>query len=157
QAERDLPSVLQRIAGAAVAEIEHVEYAGISLIERGAIRTAAATDPMVRRIDEMQYRVEQGPCLTSLQDQLTIRSNDLENDGRWPRFVIGAVAEGVRSMLSVQLFVEGANLGALNTYSTEINAYDDEDETVAILLAAHAAVAMNAAQVHDNLRIALEN
>src|SRR5262245_4472887 len=86
QAERDLPSVLQRIAGAAVAEIEHVEYAGISLIERGAIRTAAATDPMVRRIDEMQYRVEQGPCLTSLQDQLTIRSNDLENDGRWPRF-----------------------------------------------------------------------
>jgi hypothetical protein len=44
-------------------------------------------------------------------------------------------------MLSLQLYVEGDNLGALNLYSRPPNAFDDESEQVGLLFASHAAVA----------------
>jgi hypothetical protein len=44
-------------------------------------------------------------------------------------------------MLSLQLFVEGDNLGALNLYARTPNAFTDESEQVGLLFAAHAAIA----------------
>jgi GAF domain-containing protein len=45
---------------------------------------------------------------------------------------------------SIRLFVEGDNLGALNLYATVPDAFTDDDESVGLLLAAHAAIAMKA-------------
>jgi hypothetical protein len=44
-------------------------------------------------------------------------------------------------MLSLQLDVEGANLGALNLYARGPGSFDDESEHVGLLFASHAAVA----------------
>jgi AmiR/NasT family two-component response regulator len=60
-------------------------------------------------------------------------------------------------MLSFQLFVEGDNLGALNLYATVPDAFTDDDESVGLLLAAHAAIAMKATRNDINLRAALVN
>lgn len=60
-------------------------------------------------------------------------------------------------MLAVQLFVEDANLGALNIYATEPDAFTEHDESIAMLLAVHAAVAMTSHTTESNLRIALES
>jgi GAF domain-containing protein len=155
QAEPDMRGLLRRIAEAAVREIDGAQHAGISLIEGDHIRSEAGTGPLVQRIDDLQYRVREGPCLTSLRNQVTVRSDDLNADDRWPKFAAAAVEEGIRSMLSVQLFVEGDNLGALNTYAACANAFNDEDESVAMLLASHASVAMKGSRLVSNLRIAL--
>jgi hypothetical protein len=62
-----------------------------------------------------------------------------------PDFVRGSADMGIRSVLSVQSFVESDNLGALNMYSTAPDAFTEDDETVGLLRAAHAGIAMQAA------------
>jgi GAF domain-containing protein len=156
QAEPSMESLLQRIVEAAIAEVEPAEHVGISEILRKEVLTRAASSPLVHQLDELQYRLEDGPCLTALREQRTVRTDDLTAEERWPRFAPAAAERGMRSMLSVQLFVEGDNLGALNLYATTPGAFDDQDESTAMLLAAHAAVAMKDTKVESELRAALE-
>jgi GAF domain-containing protein len=156
QAETSTEAVLQRIVEAAVTEVGPADYAGISETN-GQLFTRAATDRLVHEIDHLQYEADDGPCVSSLREQTTVRSNDLSAEGRWPRFAPAAVRHGVLAMLSVQLFVEGSNLGALNLYSTSRHAFDEHHESTAMLLAAHAAIAMKGSQVEHNLRIAVRS
>ena len=118
--------------------------------------TRAATDPLVQQIDDLQYRLGEGPCLTSLRDEVTVRAMDLRTEPRWVHFSRAAAELGVRSMLSVQLFVDDDNLGALNLYSGTPAAFDEVHESTAMPLAAHAAIAMKGSKVEGNLRDALD-
>ncbi|MCW2770859.1 MAG: hypothetical protein JWR27_2292 [Aeromicrobium sp.] len=54
-------------------------------------------------------------------------------------------------MLCVQLFVTKDTLGALNLYSTQVEAFDSDDEAAALALAAHVAVALTAAKEFESL------
>ena len=65
----------------------------------------------------------------------------MASETRWPEFARRASQAGAASMLSIQLYVEGDNLGALNLYGRAPNAFDDESEQVGLLFASHAAVA----------------
>ncbi len=47
---------------------------------------------------------------------------------RWPEFAARAHALGARSMLAIQLYVIGEDLGALNLHSTRLDAFTDESE-----------------------------
>ena len=58
-------------------------------------------------------------------------------------------------MLSVQLFVAGDDLGALNLLSTSPHAFDEGSEHIALLFASHAAVAIVGAEQEEQLRDAL--
>lgn len=156
QAETTVEALLERITAAAVYEVDGAEHAGISEADGKHVHTRASTHELVTTIDDLQYRIEDGPCLTSLREQVTVRSDDLAAEDRWPRFAPAASGAGVRSMLSVQLFVDGDNLGVLNLYNTKPNAFDETSENAAMLLAAHAAVAWKGARVEGNLRTALE-
>jgi GAF domain-containing protein len=62
---------------------------------------------------------------------------------------------GICSMLSLQLYVEGENLGALNRYNGEPDAFDDESEHIGLLFASHAAVAMAGSQRQQQLTLAM--
>jgi GAF domain-containing protein len=157
QAESSMESLFDSIVAAALLEVDGAEYAGISVIQGRRVHTEAASDELVEKVDELQYRAGDGPCLTSLREHITVRSTDLETETRWPGFAREASGEGVRSMLSFQLFVESDNLGALNLYATVPDAFTDDDESVGLLLAAHAAIAMKASRNNINLRAALVN
>ena len=55
-------------------------------------------------------------------------------------------------MLSVRLFLEDDDLvAALNLYSTAADAFDDSDQTLGMLLAAHASTAMTSARLHEQV------
>src|SRR4051794_18376447 len=58
-------------------------------------------------------------------------------------------------MLCLQLFTHENKLGALNLYSKQIDAYTKENLDEAIAIAAHAAVAVAAAQHIDRLGIGM--
>ena len=125
QAEASIESLFDSIVAAALREVEAAEYAGISLIEARRVHTEAASEELIEKIDELQYRAGDGPCLTALREHLTVRSADLQTETRWPGFARDAAGEGIRSMLSFQLFVEGDNLGALNLYATVPDAFTE--------------------------------
>lgn len=157
QAERDTGAVLRRIVEVTVDELGAAVAAGITFVQRGRFSTVAQTHEVVTAIDEVQYRLGEGPCLTSLREEVTVRSDDLTSETRWPRYASEACSHGLRSLLSFQLFVETDNLGALNVYADKPDAFDDEDESVGVLLASHAAIAVSDKRVEGNLRRALES
>jgi transcriptional regulator with GAF, ATPase, and Fis domain len=157
QAESDSAAVLARVARAAVQEIDGADHAVVSLISKGHVSSEVPTSDVVSQVDLAQNRLGEGPCLTSLREQTTVRADDLRDEPRWPKFAKVAVAHGVLSMLCVQLYVAGDNLGALNLYAERPHAFTDADENMALLLASHAAVALVGVRKIGNLETALAN
>jgi GAF domain-containing protein len=157
QQEPDLQETLQGIVDAAVEAIPGAQHVSVSsVIKRREVHTRASTDDLPKAVDQAQYETGQGPCLDTLYEQRTARIPNMAAEERWPAFVARAKDLGVSSMLSVQLFVQGADLGALNVFSEEIEAFGEESEHVALLFASHAAVAMASAQEKEQLRSAIE-
>ena len=134
-----------RIVAAAMHTVPGCNHAGISVVHRhGRIDTTAASDDVAAAVDAIQYELGQGPCLETIRDHESYVICDLTTEDRWPSFSRRVVEEtGVRSLLSFRLFVGDDTLGALNLYSRQVNAFDQDARAVGAILAAHAAVAMS--------------
>lgn len=153
QDEVDVQRTLHGIVQAAVDTVPGAEFASISAVEhRREVRTVAATHDVANAVDKAQYDTGQGPCLDTLYERQTVRLSDVPGDQRWPQFVARAAELGIGSMLSVQLYVTGDDLGALNLHSRQSDAFDDESENIALLFATHAAVALVHARTEEQLR-----
>ncbi|RKR20049.1 GAF and ANTAR domain-containing protein [Arthrobacter oryzae] len=156
QQENDVHAVLSGIVHAALDLIPGVANASISLVTgRKKVDSEVASGDLPRLVDALQNSTGQGPCLDAAYHERVVRVPDLSREDRWPAFSRGAVKLGARSMLSIQLFVEGDRLGALNLYGAEANAFTDESEQVGLLVAAHAAVAFADSQKISQLGEAL--
>jgi transcriptional regulator with GAF, ATPase, and Fis domain len=138
----------RRITSVARETVDGCDHAAISLVtRRGAIVTVASTDDVPPRVDQIQYALGEGPCLDAVTEHTINHSSDLRSDERWPRFGPRAVQEAqILSMLSFQLSVSADTIGGLNLYSRRLDAFDDHARAVGAILAAHAAIAMSAAQ-----------
>ena len=156
QQEQAPDEVLVKIVRAAVELIPGVDEGSISVVfARQRVESVAASGDLPRRVDAAQMDTGQGPCLDAAFEQHTVRVPDMRLEKRWPAFAQRAAAAGAVSMLSFQLYVEADNLGALNLYANEPNAFTDESEHVGLLFASHAAVAFAAAKTQGNLRVAV--
>jgi GAF domain-containing protein len=69
--------------------------------------TAAMTNELAARIDQIQYVSDQGPCLGALRHGDVVQVDDLSHEVRRDSYRPHAVADGVRSSLSLPLTVEG--------------------------------------------------
>jgi len=128
----------------------------VSLVTgRRTVHSRAATDPIVEQLDAIQTDLGEGPSLTSIWKQHTLRCDDIASERRWPRFAAAAQQRGIASSLSFQLFVAEDNLGALNLYSDIPKAFDEASEDYGLIFAAHAAVALVGAQRESQLLQAL--
>jgi transcriptional regulator with GAF, ATPase, and Fis domain len=157
QHEENSQATLERLVLAAVTLIPGAEEGSISVVTgRSHVESQAPSSDLPRRVDALQVETGQGPCLDAAFEQHTVRVSDMSTEQRWPAFAARASDAGVGSMLAFQLYVEGDNLGALNLYAKQTDAFDDESEHVGLLFAAHAAVAYAAVHHQDNLRNAME-
>lgn len=149
----DVEATLQVITESAVGVVPGVEEASVSYVTgRRRVEARAATGDLPRQLDEIQNRLQEGPCLDAVWTESTVRIDDLRSEERWPRFAAAAAALGVLSSVSFQLFVEGDNLGAINLYSRQPRAFGEESEDVGLVFAAHAAVALAGARHETDLR-----
>lgn len=152
QQERDPESTLAEIVRAAIVLVPGCDEASVSIICRGrSVVSRAASGELPRVVDALQESTKQGPCLSAVFDQETVRVPDLADEDRWPLFSAGAREAGAAGMLCFQLYVQGDNLGALNLISRVAGAFTDESEHVGRLFAAHAAIALSASQQHDRM------
>jgi GAF domain-containing protein len=156
QNEDDVNKTLQAIAEAAVGTVPGAQHAGLSVVEhRREVKTRAGTAEVVYQVDQIQYDTGEGPCLSAVYEQQTVSLPDMASEDRWPTFTARVSELGIASMLSFQLFVQQDNLGALNLYSADKNAFDDDAEHIGLLFASHAAVAMSGAQREEHLTKAI--
>jgi GAF domain-containing protein len=146
--EETLESTLQRVAELARATIDGCDAAGLSIIEKTEVSTAAATDEFTLKIDQDQYQNREGPCLQAMSTQEVVSVEDIASDPRWPNFAADATRHGLGSSLSFPLGVRDRPMGALNLYSKTAGAFEEANRPVGTLFAAQAAVAISNAQVY---------
>ncbi|WP_277452858.1 GAF and ANTAR domain-containing protein [Janibacter sp. DB-40] len=142
--EQGMQETLQRAVDAAVELFPGCDHACVSLVHRShRIDTPAFTDEAARRGDELQYRLQEGPCLDAIWTEETVHSEDLTTEERWSTWGPLAADElGIRSMLCFQLFTSRDSLGALNLYGIRTSAFSEADVTMGYALAAHVSIAL---------------
>ena len=104
------------------------------------------SEPFVREIDDIQYGLGEGPCVSAAAMRRTMRSGSLGGDSRWPRFGPSAGRLGVHSVLSLPLLSGDAVVGAMNVYAHAKDAFDDRAEQLGESFAVPAAIAVQNAQ-----------
>lgn len=147
--EQSLQQVLERVAVLSAGAIYGVDGAGVTWLAAGKKATVTASHEFVRRVDQVQYRFDEGPCLQAYDEQEVILAPTLSEDARWPRFTPPAMADGVLGVVSAPLTVRGHALGALNLYSHTPRLFDNGSGAAAALFAEQAARALANAQAFD--------
>jgi transcriptional regulator with GAF, ATPase, and Fis domain len=151
----DLEHTLGSVTGAAVELVEGVDYADVLLISEGRFRSVKPTSEVATQLDNVQEELRQGPCLQAALSEALIRCDDLREDPRWPQFAAQAVAAGVHSVLSFQLYTHESGAGALNLFGRVAAPFDGESEAIGAMLATHAAIALIAADRQHQFESAL--
>ena len=90
---------------------------GITMQTNGRPLTVASTDVLAAQVDEVQYGLDQGPCLHALRTGTLVSIEDLASDQRWAAYAATALQHGVRSSLSLPLSSGSTTIGAFNLYS----------------------------------------
>ncbi len=142
-----LEDLLTRVATYAVQAIPGADGAGLTLLEDDRADTIVATAAFVHEVDDIQYGMGQGPCISAAAEARTMMSGSLGADPRWPRFG-GAVARlGVHSVVSLPLVTPDGVVGAMNVYAHDKFAFDDRAAELGEIFAMPAAIAVQNAQV----------
>jgi len=153
---RSVNEVLSDVTATAKELIPGVDTAGILLVGRnGKYESLAGVSDLPHTLDDLQMNFGEGPCLQAAVDDLIVRTDDFRAEDRWPKYAPAVVELGVLSGLSVKLYTADRTAGALNLFSFTANSFDGEDETVATVLAAHAAAAILASRQGEQLQSAL--
>ncbi len=127
---------------------------GMTMQPDGRPVTVACSDEVAARVDEVQYELDDGPCLHAMRDGCMVRIEDTSEKARWPEFEARAASNGIRSCLALPLSAEGKPVGALNLYARGASAFGTAEAqraenfadnasgalTLAIRLASHAAL-----------------
>lgn len=140
-AEETVQTALELVTALALETIDGATGAGVTLIDaHGDKVTAAATSDRVGQADDLQYRLEEGPCLSAVAQGELIRVDDLEQDERWPRWRAAALPLGVRSSLSAPMISQGRTLGAVKVYGDQAGIFSAAQESLLRRFAEQAAI-----------------
>lgn len=140
--EQSLSESLQRVAELSVRAVYGADGAGVTWVVAGRPATVIAAGDFVRRIDEIQYTLAEGPCLEAHDTQQLVLCENLEGDDRWPRFTPAALGHGLRALIAVPLAVRGRPLGALNVYALQPWVLDEGAAETAQLFGEQASVVL---------------
>ena len=151
-AEPDVQRTLDKMCLLLVDTVDGCNHAVVTVVRNNHLESPASSDDVGPAVDGIQFEVNEGPCVEAIREHQTVVTDDLATETRWPQFATRAVeVTGVRSMLAFRLFVAGDTLGSLNLYSKRPRAFTDESLAVGTVFAAHASVAMRAAQTKEDL------
>jgi ANTAR domain/GAF domain len=123
-----------------------VTGAGISMVTAAGNRgVVCATDEVSARIEDLQFTLGEGACVEAVTSGVPVMVADLHGPGaaraeRWPAFMEGVAAAGVRAVFALPLRVGVVSVGALDLYRDVPGALT-ADQLSAALTAADAAAA----------------
>src|SRR3954452_18309290 len=116
---RDLDATLQASVEGAQRSMPGIDQVGISIAHRnGTIETRAATGDLVWQLDNLQYGLDEGPCVYAIEVEPVVKVEHARQEQRWPRYMPSALELGLRSQLGLALYNDATTLGGLNMYST---------------------------------------
>jgi len=144
-------AALAALVTSAAANIPGVDFASITVRSTGrGLMTLAATDPVATDLDELQYRLREGPCYAAVTEQRFVLANDLATGNSYRGYGPRANERGVLAQAAIQLSHDGEVAG-LNLYSRTCNAFDQSTVQIAELFAVQAAVLLGYARQVETL------
>jgi GAF domain-containing protein len=147
--------ILAEVTAAAVELITGVDTAGILLLRRDGYESLAGTMDIPHRLDELQMRFNEGPCIQAAVGDVVVRTDDFRHEVRWPHYSPAVVEIGVLSGISFKLFTADQTAGALDLFGFRPCEWSTEDETIGSVLAAQATAAIVANKRGRQLETAL--
>lgn len=144
-----LEELLTKVAEFAVRAIPGADGAGLTVLQKDRADTIVKTADFVKEIDDIQYGLDEGPCISAAHTGLTVRSGSLSGDERWPRFGPRAGRLGVHSVLSLPLLTPAGVVGAMNVYARARDVFDNRAAEVGEVYATPAAITVHNAQTLD--------
>jgi GAF domain-containing protein len=143
--------VLHHVVHAARAVVPGADLVSVTMRDPSdGFRTPVETDALAIRLDELQYRFDEGPCVAATRKGGlgVVHEPALADAPQFPRWAPAALDAGVGGVLAVGLFPQGEvpRMGALNLYSLTPGALDARDRDLTLVLAAHASTALAATQ-----------
>jgi GAF domain-containing protein len=141
-----LDKLLTQVATYAMKATPGADGAGVTMLEAGQPDTMGASGTFVREVDEIQYRLGEGPCISAAAEGSTRSSSALGEDAAWPTFGPQAAAIGIHSALSLPLITNNEVIGALNVYAHDRNAFDEYSRQMGEQFAGPAAIAIRNAR-----------
>src|SRR6516165_6306483 len=122
-ATETLEQFLHELATLAARLVTDGVSCGMTMRGHGRPATVACSDPLAKEIDEVQYLLDDGPCLHAMRSGDQVSIDDTADRARWPRFEAAAHARGIRSCLALPLIADGKPVGALNLYARTVAAF----------------------------------
>lgn len=157
--EREAEPTARAIIDQARVIVPDVMHASLTVrAAGGTYKSLGSSSSVADKLDELQYTLDEGPCVEVVREGGWYRSGDVGRDERWPRWGPEAAAAGVHSLLCVRLVARDDLSGAINLYSEERGGFAERDAVDrALLWATHAASALAAAQEVSGLETALSS
>jgi transcriptional regulator with GAF, ATPase, and Fis domain len=142
----DLNEVYAAICVAATLMVPGCDRASLMLRSGDTHVTVGATDDVAGMIDQLEIAAGDGPCLDAIEEEHAEIDADLTACSQWPALAARLVAETpVRGSMGFRLLVDRRKVGALNLFSDTPNVFDNASAERAVVLAAFATIATNAA------------
>ncbi len=141
-ADHTLDTVMDKVAALTKRTVPGAAEVSVTFVQGEQAATRAYTGPLALHLDERQYDKGYGPCLASIAGAEPVHIQDMATETRWPDFAAEAQQHGAGSSLSIPVPVQREVAAALNIYSTDPNAFDNEAVELASTFAAYAGVAL---------------
>ncbi|WP_258804542.1 GAF and ANTAR domain-containing protein [Pseudarthrobacter sp. NS4] len=125
----DVEQFLQELAGYAAARLSRAGqevFCGITLTRRKKPALMAGSNPCPRLVDQLENRFGDGPGITAMRTMATVLVPDLQREERWPEYVQAVGRQGLRSVLSIPLLLEGEDRGVLTLSCRRRGAFTGE-------------------------------
>jgi hypothetical protein len=139
-------------------------FCSITLLRHRKARTVGSSGERAALIDQIQYSLQEGPCLNAADSEAVVHVPDLRAEERWPNYARRALEMGVRSIYALPMPVDSESKAALNLYSVRPQAFTQEaiqrveDHVRHASQALRVAVRLSrAADLETNLKAALES
>jgi hypothetical protein len=149
-AEHSLESVLRRVTDLAAGVLPGEPVISVTIVAGRAPTTVAATGDLAQRLDQTQYRLASGPCLSAATTGRTAEIVDTRATSEWPEFAAEAAAAGCDSVLSFPLPVREKVSGALNVYARQFSAADEDVRLILSRFADYAVVPVSNMYLYES-------
>ena len=137
--ESSLDELLHQVVTLARRSVPGADSVTVSLNRGKGYETPTCTDDLGRELDEVQYKLDEGPCVEALNTHHLV-SFQVDQRDPYPRFAEAAASRFVSSVLSTPLAAGGRGIGALNMYSGSVNVFPEDQVESARLFAEQASV-----------------
>jgi GAF domain-containing protein len=138
-----------------------VDGAGLMLADaEHHLRNVAVSDERMGRLEELQVRHHEGPCIAAFDDKALVAAQDLADGRRWPTFSDAAVGQGIRAVLASPLPYNQDAVGVVAVLSEDRRPWAAEAELALLAftdLAALLIASMMIGQQHSELAAQLQS